>query len=154
MLASRQVHHLGVACQGVPLYVQWLAGFLTTKEGSGGLKVIVVAHPCHAGPAGVAHPDEQAHAVFRSRLVHSTIALIVFPLSQLGKLLCVLGLSEGVGNDVVERSTTLSTLHGVVVLSPSLGLWPQGGGRKGTHQALIGHHVRHTTLRVQLARLT
>ena len=63
VLSSSEVHHLGVACRGVELYVERLTCLLASEEGGGGLKIIVVTAPRHAWPARVAHPDDQAHAV-------------------------------------------------------------------------------------------
>ena len=44
----------------------------------------------------------------------------------------------------------MGTLHGVVMLSPLCVLRPHRLRREGTLQALVVHHIRHTTLAVEL----
>ena len=99
------------------------------------------------------HPDEQSHAVLAAALVHGPITLIVDPLCPITELLNRCGLAEVVGNQLVERGTALGSLHRVVVTAPIEVLRPQMVSVERTAQALIRHHIGHTALGVQFARL-
>ena len=80
------VDNLYVACQRVALYVQWLASLARSVEGGGRLEVVVVALPCVAWPAGMAHPDKQTLQILGVGLVHGTVSLVVLPLGKARKL--------------------------------------------------------------------
>ena len=133
--------------------MQRLTRLLAAEERRRRLEIVVVAAPGHARPAGVAHPDEQPHTVFRARLVHRTVAVVVLPLCQCGKGGSVVRHAEGAVYYSVECRTALCALHAVVVCAPRVALRPQLALCKRAVQTLCCHHVRHATLGVQLASL-
>ena len=124
-----------------------------TIVGSRGFQVVVIGLPHHRRPAGVTHPDEQAHAVLTAALVHGTVTLIVDPLCPVAELLSRCRLTEVVGNQLVERCSALSALHGIVMAAPIDVLRPQVFRIQRSAQAFIGHYVGHTAFTVQFAGL-
>jgi len=66
----------------VPLYVQRLGRFLGAEIRGRRLEVIVVGLPHERRPAGMAHPQQQAHAVGALRLEHGAVAFIVHELGE------------------------------------------------------------------------
>ena len=78
------------------------------------------------------------------------MAVVVHPLSQIGKFFRAFGLSVTGRDNLVERRGTLCSLQRIVVHTPLVGLRPDTFGRIGAQEAFVGQHIGHTALAVEL----
>src|ERR1039457_1859141 len=145
--AGAVVDYFDVVAGGVPLDVQGLGALFGAEVGGGGLEVVVVRLPDEGRPAGMAHPDEQAHAVLTLRLEHGAVVLVIFELGEPEPIGHIGGGAITLFDARTEVGGVLRALVGEVVHTPDGALGrPHGGCRHHETQAIEGDDIGHAHL--------
>ena len=131
LVAAVVVHDLDDVLCRIPLDVKRLRSLLAAEIRSVRLKIPVICLPGHGRPCRVGHPQKKSLPVDAPGLEHALVAVVVDELRVLGELLDILGRSVTVLDDLIEGAGSLSSVQGVVVLSPEYALWLESLRSKG-----------------------